>query len=57
MSWEWRIDMVYERVYRCHTYKYIIRKDKRTIYSKMHFKYDEEKIVKIMERLKKNIDC
>ena len=52
-EWTWRIDMVYERVYKCHTYKYIIRKNKQTIYNKQHFKYDEERIMKIMSNIQK----
>ena len=54
--WEWRINMVYERTYKCHTYRYVIRKDKRTIFCKDYFNYDEDKIILIMNRLKKSND-
>ena len=53
MNWEWRIDMIYDREWRCHTYRYIIRKDKVTIFSKNYFKYDESRIELIMNKLKK----
>jgi hypothetical protein len=53
-NWEWSIEMLYERVYKCHTYKYIIRKNKRTVYNKEYFKYDEERIDKILQRLKRD---
>lgn len=53
-NWEWTISMVYERTYRCHTYRYVIRKNSRTVFNKDFFKYDEEKIQKIMDKLKRD---
>jgi len=48
--------MVYERVYKCHTYKYIIRKNKQTVYNKEYFQYDEERIMKIMSNMMKQTE-
>ena len=55
-EWTWRIDMVYERVSKCHTYKYIIRKNKQTVYNKEYSQYDEERIIKIMSKMMKQTD-
>lgn len=51
--WESRIDMTYERVYKCYTYKYIITKNKKTIWKKDFFMYDEDKIKKILKKIQK----
>jgi hypothetical protein len=52
-NWECRIDMVYERHYKCYTYRYIIRHNNKTIFKKDFFNHDEEKLEKILKKLQK----
>ena len=51
--WDTRIDMIYERVYKCYTYRYIVRKDNKTVFSKDFFNHDEEKLNKILKKIQK----
>lgn len=54
--WDTRIDMVYERVYKCYTYRYIVRYNNKTIFKKDFFNHDEEKLKKILKKLKKDME-
>jgi glutathionyl-hydroquinone reductase len=52
-NWDARIDMIYERHYKCYTYRYIVRYDNKTIFKKDFYNYDEEKLNKILKKIQK----